>query len=299
MAVAIVASPASGVAPLTVRFSASGWSSTYIDEFNWDFGDGSTGSGIDVSHEYLLPGVYQVTFAARTIYRWIMETATTTITVTKRYVITKTDVCYRLGFGQELQGKGPSEYSGESFPFPPAQIGGIECLDATDQIHQLVFDNAHGAFVEIGMFDGPVDSGLAEKWTDDDVAGAAVEILPRIELPEISGESEHFQVDALESYYYFRPIKPGNRSLTGYNRQGMRNAQKIGISLYVDGSDTPNRQVVTIPTDGKINFDQVLSCRRARVVIDLFASEFILTGYTQYWKVRDIDVPPGYSGADR
>jgi PKD repeat protein len=300
MSVSISASVVSGIAPLVVHFAATGWTNTYVDNYQWDFGDGSIGSGIDVHHEFKLPGVYTVTFAAKNALMYLSETASVTITVSTRYVVLKNDLCYRLGLGQELQGMGPSEFSGESFPMLPVQIGGVECVDKTEQVHQLLFDNAHGAWCEIGMFDGPTGSGLAEKWTDDDVAAAAVEILPRIELPEITGESEHFQVEGLESFYYFRPIKPGNRSLAGYSKLGLRNAQKILISLYIDGSDTPNEQMLSTPTmDGKINFNASLSARRARVAVDLLASEFVLVGYTQYWKVRDIDLPPGYSGADR
>jgi PKD repeat protein len=306
MSVSITASTNSGSAPLRVHFTGAGWASSYVDSCQWDFGDGSHATGIDVYHEYLSPGTYTVTFAATTSLQFGAETATALITVTRSYVIWKTDLCYRLGLGVELQGKGPSEYSGDFFPFPPIRCGGVECVDDEDQSHQLIFDNAHGAWVELGMPTGPDGSGLARKWTDDDcsdgqdaVAVTDEEIAGSIELPEISGENEHFQVEGLESYYYFRPIDPDARVAAGYTREGQRVDQKITISLYLDGSTVPNDQAVGVPIAGKMVFKSAKQGRRARVVIDFGTSEFVMTGYTQYWKVSDVDVPPGYNGADQ
>ncbi len=58
----VSATPTSGYAPLTVVYnvSASGGTGTYT-YFEWHFGDGGTGSGAVVAHEYTSPGDYHAT----------------------------------------------------------------------------------------------------------------------------------------------------------------------------------------------------------------------------------------------
>lgn len=56
----INANPTSGPPPLTVNFTSTG---SYdpdgtIVSYEWDFGDGATGSGASISHEYTLGGIY-------------------------------------------------------------------------------------------------------------------------------------------------------------------------------------------------------------------------------------------------
>jgi len=55
--------PSSGEAPLTVALDAAGSTDPdgVIDFYDWDFGDGSTGSGYSVSHTYAEVGTYTVT----------------------------------------------------------------------------------------------------------------------------------------------------------------------------------------------------------------------------------------------
>jgi len=59
--VGITATPTSGTAPMAVRFLAEafGGSGTY-ESFNWSFGDGAVGTGIEVNHTYGNSGVYLV-----------------------------------------------------------------------------------------------------------------------------------------------------------------------------------------------------------------------------------------------
>jgi gliding motility-associated-like protein len=51
----------SGCPPLTVTFSDASTTSNNIVAWDWDFGDGSTGTGAPVTHTYGTPGVYDVT----------------------------------------------------------------------------------------------------------------------------------------------------------------------------------------------------------------------------------------------
>lgn len=58
----ISANPVAGQAPLVVNFSAAG---SYdpdgiLTDYSWDFGDGSVGSGVNVSKVYETPGTYTV-----------------------------------------------------------------------------------------------------------------------------------------------------------------------------------------------------------------------------------------------
>ena len=56
------ANATSGEAPLTVTFNASGSidSDGTIDSYSWDFGDGVSGSGLNISHTYTSAGNYTV-----------------------------------------------------------------------------------------------------------------------------------------------------------------------------------------------------------------------------------------------
>jgi len=57
------ASPTSGGTPLTVTFNAAGSSDPdgSIDSYTWSFGDGGTGSGVNVLHTYATSGTYTAT----------------------------------------------------------------------------------------------------------------------------------------------------------------------------------------------------------------------------------------------
>ena len=71
-----------GIAPLTVRFDASG---SYdpdgtIRKYRWDLGDGNDGTGPQIEHTYSAPGTYQATLTV-TDRRWGRATAAVTIVV--------------------------------------------------------------------------------------------------------------------------------------------------------------------------------------------------------------------------
>jgi PKD repeat protein len=60
------ANPARGNAPLTVAFSGAGSSDDgRIVSYDWNFGDGSTGSGVTASHTYQRPGNFTATLTIK------------------------------------------------------------------------------------------------------------------------------------------------------------------------------------------------------------------------------------------
>ncbi|MBN1859528.1 PKD domain-containing protein [Candidatus Bipolaricaulota bacterium] len=61
----ISATPEYGYPPLEVQFDGSGSSSPdgIITDYHWEFGDGETADGANVSHSYTDKGVYRVTLA--------------------------------------------------------------------------------------------------------------------------------------------------------------------------------------------------------------------------------------------
>jgi PKD repeat protein len=81
----ISASPTFGAAPLDIYFSAAG-SAGPINSYDWDFGDGNFGDGLNAIHTFSSPGVYAVRLTVTGIGGTSSSTAATVITVTRREV---------------------------------------------------------------------------------------------------------------------------------------------------------------------------------------------------------------------
>ena len=87
--VAVVsASPLSGDVPLDVAFDGSGSSDPdgSISSYAWDFGDGSTGVGVTISHTYLTAGNFAATLTV-TDNRAATRTAAIAISVATPNVV--------------------------------------------------------------------------------------------------------------------------------------------------------------------------------------------------------------------
>jgi PKD repeat protein len=77
------ATPETGAAPLAVVFDASGSSDPdgVIADYRWDFGDGTTGAGLQIEHTYSTAGQYQATLTV-TDDQGATDSATTVISAT-------------------------------------------------------------------------------------------------------------------------------------------------------------------------------------------------------------------------
>ena len=75
------ATPTSGEAPLIVNFDATASQDAegMIDTYAWDYGDGTTGSGMIASHDYTAAGVYTATL---TVTDTVGAAASTSATIT-------------------------------------------------------------------------------------------------------------------------------------------------------------------------------------------------------------------------
>lgn len=90
----IVATPTSGAAPLTVSFDGSSSSDTdgSITSYAWNFGDGTTGSGAQISHPYSTSGTYRATLTV-TDNSGLTSSTQTTITVSSTTTPPPTGQC--------------------------------------------------------------------------------------------------------------------------------------------------------------------------------------------------------------
>ncbi|WP_282088502.1 cellulase family glycosylhydrolase [Aquimarina algiphila] len=73
----------SGIAPATINFDASGSTSSdgTVLAYSWDFGDGTTGTGTTIAHEYSIAGNYRITLTASNA-SGILDEAIIDVTIT-------------------------------------------------------------------------------------------------------------------------------------------------------------------------------------------------------------------------
>jgi hypothetical protein len=244
----VTVSVSEGTSPLQVSFKVN--QGEACGRFLWAFGDGLTSAEKEPVHIYTNPGTYHWVLKAYqdgyseelicseypegTGMQMVSYLVSGDITVTEALQVANLNKCIRIGLGGPIQGYGPSEYNGDYWPYPPAAIGGVECVDDKGIPHQVVFDQNSGTFREIGRYDGPDGSGMSQVWTDADYTGAEHEIDGHMELGEDTAELEQNTIQHMESYFGIRPEDEDKASTTGYDAFGYRLAQQIDATILLD-----------------------------------------------------------------
>jgi|GEM_PF-1691802 len=82
MVVQASAQPPSGQAPVTVALSATVTGGAPPYSYEWDFGDGETGSGESVQHVFSTVGQYPITLDVRDSLGWLVQDTSLTVTAT-------------------------------------------------------------------------------------------------------------------------------------------------------------------------------------------------------------------------
>ena len=147
-AASFTASPETGTAPLTVAFDAAASTDPdgSISGYAWNFGDGSTGSGVNATHTFVAGGSYTVTL---TVTDSAGATGTTTRTVTATGTTTTVTVSGRITY--------------ERVPFAnPGAAGSASGLDYAGTFA------APARSVVVELVDASSQAVLATATTDDD-----------------------------------------------------------------------------------------------------------------------------------
>ncbi|MDA0141226.1 PKD domain-containing protein [Solirubrobacter deserti] len=103
-----------GVAPEAVALTAAPSTGAAIDEVAWDFGDGTSATGIDVTHAFRHSGTYTVQATVRSV-DGAVDTATRTVTITNPAPVLRAEVPATGTVGEqvELDSRGSTDANGK------------------------------------------------------------------------------------------------------------------------------------------------------------------------------------------
>ena len=113
-------------------------------------------------------------------------------------IVARTNKCYRYALTPD-QGKNWSEFYGEGWVFPEAQVNGVKIFSDKDQPFHIALDASTGLFYRFATRNGPVGSGITKLFRDK-IGG---EYTPGIEIPWEVGFKEH---RGTEDYYLIKFI---------------------------------------------------------------------------------------------
>ena len=282
--------PTSGSSPLSVQF---------IPEFNssetetpvaylWDFGDGVQSGSPAPLHTYLQAGTYTVSLTV-----W---SGTTSSTVTKAGYITVTvdaalklvSRCLRMAT-EETEGEGWSEYEGSDFVTP--QDEGAYLIQDANDVTRCIVEDVDGMIYEQDTFDriNFLKPSFVDKAAIDGTGGVEISGA-KWGCEETAGSgNENMRVLDQKNWIQIRPNDPDYRGLVGYTIAGLRDAQEIGLDVYVDGEKvTPSASTFDIPDNGEIVFiGNNVEGHRIQYVTNFSASEFKISEIKHEILVKD------------
>ena len=287
-----VGAPRYGRATLTVQFTDL--SSPMVTNWLWNFGDGNYSIIQHPSHDYKNPGVYTVTLRV-TIggsYYYCIK---------KYYIVVwpgglkvaNTNKSYRFAMKPE-QGRLWSELGGPGMIFPESRIGTFQIYTDKDQPILLITDARTGVTYTFATRTGPVDSGIVKRWVDRFISGYDVgfEIPWRLKFKEHRGEKPHNLIRYLLAHLGLRPQSEAKKNTEGYDANGFRDAQQIGLRIYENGDVNPTDVAKDLPPKADMMFDEKHESNRLQLEAYGTASELKVTNLTVDYENIDIRGKP-------
>jgi len=189
----------------------------------------------------------------------------------------RTNKSWQMGFNEE-QGFGPSENTRGAFPFPESGCGELSIVDASEQNHQLIFNNSDGKWYDISTRDG---QGMTKIWTDgastSGTGGTAV--VPVVTFGEDRGTYEHYFLQHKESHIYVRPISES---------VGLPGSLQLDLDIFANGEPTtPTASSDDIPTSGDIKYDTEVEAHRIQTKLTANMGNHRIVGRQQYYVSKD------------
>jgi PKD repeat protein len=216
----INASPLTGAPPLTTTFSGAGSTDPdgVILTYNWDFGDGSVASGVEVSHPYSTAGTY---IATLTVTDDMGDTGQAKVTISITEETSATTVIFTDDFSADTS----SSYT---------NINGA--LSASNGA-------AHGADWLITFARHNLSLGTSDHWVEADLAynglSSSAGLLARVDPVAQTGYSTYFSAGKINLNRFAGTAQTWIASVDGGYTDGTYAVRMVvkdsTIQIYVDG----------------------------------------------------------------
>jgi PKD repeat protein len=252
----------------------------------WNYDDGSSSSEeIPAVHRYREPGVYTV---VRTAYlEGGGDVSYSRVVTVNSFQLEnlKPDyekVIYRFGETVE-EGMGPSEITGEDFPFLSFGTSALNITDVTGVPRFVVFDNDDRKFYEVSTVGGSSAIGRDIVWRDkcDMYGGNGTEYNSEVHFRSIAGTYERYFVELLSANVYTRAIAEERQGVgVTYDANGYPKNITADISIRADEADgeTAESLDISIPKN-EIHFDRRVEGHIIQLISTMNKAPHIVTGY--------------------
>jgi PKD repeat protein len=244
-----------------------------IVRWYWDFGDGFYSFKQNPEHIYKRAGVYTV---ALTVWddagNTDTETKTAYITVTDPN-LTREDTCLRFAT-QESEGEGWSLREGDDWVQPEDNWGAFTIIDENDCPRQIVMDANDGWNYELDTYDRINDiepPAVNKEGVEDSEIEAEIHTPEHVVAPGKENKSLLHDCTVIG----IEPSNPAHRGETGYTASGLRDAQAVSVTAYVNGEkETAKAQTENTPEFGENVFSGVqVQAHKIQNVIGFSAGE--------------------------
>ncbi len=202
------------------------------------------------------------------------NTSTDTLTAdTNLRNLGETDICYRRAMTKE-QGSGFSKLNGDDWLWPNVEGGVIEVEDSNENKILLVFDqkSAKSYILSTRLLPSIESQAISyvDKENDQDT-----EIASSLRLGEHTAEHEEDKIRIEEQYLFLRPELESNKDAASHDSYGFRDAQRLTVKAYINGSTTGTSLVNTVNPKAELNMPEKVEDRRIQMEFNGLASELI------------------------